>query len=187
MAFSANPLSLSVPEAAFETWLQETGYLETLDTRNIPPCVDRCTTSTGGATSFFSLFAFNPFSKLTVEDLKRQPASWTGEFFDCGLGPSRTYSLPSSVSQARLRIQENIRRYPRNYAYLSLLILCCFLYKIPIALFGLVSTVALWEVLRICSNRWQLEKYPVILHVMVLLMQLCFTFPVSYYKMLYSQ
>ncbi|RVW79331.1 hypothetical protein CK203_040860 [Vitis vinifera] len=33
MAFSSNPLSLSVPDAAFETWLRDTGYLEVVDRR----------------------------------------------------------------------------------------------------------------------------------------------------------
>ncbi|GAB2284491.1 hypothetical protein Dimus_018944 [Dionaea muscipula] len=33
MVFSSNPLSLSVPDPAFESWLRETGYLEVLDHR----------------------------------------------------------------------------------------------------------------------------------------------------------
>ncbi|GMH05624.1 hypothetical protein Nepgr_007464 [Nepenthes gracilis] len=33
MVFSSNPLSLSVPESAFESWLRDSGYLEVLDQR----------------------------------------------------------------------------------------------------------------------------------------------------------
>ncbi|GAB4849480.1 PRA1 protein H [Ancistrocladus abbreviatus] len=33
MVFSSNPLSLSVPEHAFESWLRDSGYLEILDQR----------------------------------------------------------------------------------------------------------------------------------------------------------
>ncbi|MFS8005606.1 hypothetical protein Hanom_Chr13g01239311 [Helianthus anomalus] len=33
MAFSANPLALSVPNPTFESWLRDSGYLEVLDQR----------------------------------------------------------------------------------------------------------------------------------------------------------
>ncbi|CDP00643.1 unnamed protein product [Coffea canephora] len=33
MVFSSNPLALSVPDLAFESWLRDKGYLEILDQR----------------------------------------------------------------------------------------------------------------------------------------------------------
>lgn len=123
MAFSANPLSLSVPAPAFESWLRESGYLESLDSRNIHPPLDQ--KDSFSFTSVLSLLTINPFSKVTADDLARPAAPWTAEFFDSGAGPSHTYALPSSSSQARLRVQENVKRYIRNYIYIYVLILGC--------------------------------------------------------------
>lgn len=55
---------------------------------------------------------------LAVDDLLKKPVPWTGEFFDCGFGPGETYSWPRSIAQAKLRMDENIRRYTGNYVIL---------------------------------------------------------------------
>ena len=55
---------------------------------------------------------------LAVDDLLKKPVPWTGEFFDCGYGPGETYSCPRSITQAKLRMDENIRRYTGNYVVL---------------------------------------------------------------------
>eukprot|EP01018_Ginkgo_biloba_P009961 Gb_19254 [translate_table: standard] len=162
MAFSVNPLSLSIPQGAFETWLRDSGYLEILD----GCAVDN---SVGGSTKFSSLLTINPFGKLTTEDLCRDAVPWTGEFFDCGLGPGETYSWPTSVTQMKLRMEENLKRYTRNYIYLSLVILACFLYKMPMALLGLVLLLAFWDILRVLSNRWGLQKYPFFHQILILI------------------
>jgi hypothetical protein len=136
MVFSSNPLSLSVPEPAFESWLRDSGYLEVLDHRTATVATtttttnsDSSTTSTTTITSyllshfltFLSLFTLNPFSKLTADDFSGQTPSWTYGF----LGLCDSYSFPSSPAQARLRVHENVKRYARNYATLFIIFFAC--------------------------------------------------------------
>lgn len=148
MAFAANPLSLSVPEPAFETWLRDTGYLEILDERTTAASLDaspssssdihrsRITAPGGDASTaastvaswtstffrtLFSLLTLNAFAKLTPDDFSGGTPSWTLEF----IGGAESYSWPAGPSQARMRVQENVRRYARNYAFLSLLFFAC--------------------------------------------------------------
>ncbi|KAK6134636.1 hypothetical protein DH2020_031561 [Rehmannia glutinosa] len=180
MVFAPNPLSLSVPEPAFESWLRDSGYLEILDQRTTD--LHRLSTTTkpsevaaGSATTsispdgvffvsqFFSriwtllsLFTFNPFSKLATDDFSGDTPSWTIAFF----GSSESYSFPSSPSQARLRVHENVKRFARNYASLFVLFFACSLYQLPIALIGLISCLALWDVFKFSGDRWGLDRYP---------------------------
>lgn len=30
----------------------------------------------------------------------------------------------------------------------------------PIALFGLIACLALWDVFKFCSNKWEMDRYP---------------------------
>lgn len=181
MAFSSNPLSLSVPDAAFETWLRDTGYLEVVDRRTS----DLHRLSSGGdsssttasipSNSFFfvsilshlgtllSLFTLNPFSKLTSDDFSGPTPSWTLAF----VGFCDSYSFPSSSSQARLRVHENVKRYARNYATLFIICFACSLYQMPIALVGLISSLALWDLLRFCSDKWRVDRYPVVRQALI--------------------
>ncbi|KAK6946690.1 Prenylated rab acceptor PRA1 [Dillenia turbinata] len=188
MAFRPNPLSLSVPETAFESWLRDTGYLEVLDQRTSdlhssssssttssanPKSTTTLTTTTTTATptstaislaydflsrirTLLSLFTLNPFAKLTTEDFSPTTPSWTLAFF----GSIDSYSFPSSSSQARLRVHENVKRYARNYAVLFIVFFACTLYQMPLALLGLISTLALWDMFKFSSDRWGLDKYP---------------------------
>lgn len=187
MVFASNPLSLSVPEPAFESWLRDSGYLEILDQRtsdihrltttstnsttatsttDFTPCGTATTNST--TDSFFSyifsyfgtlvsLFTLNPFSKLTTEDFSGETPSWTLGF----VGSCDSYSFPSSPTQARLRVHENVKRYARNYASLFILAFACTLYQMPLALVGLISCFALWDLFKYCSNKWGLDQFPV--------------------------
>uniref|UniRef100_A0A803QV10 PRA1 family protein n=1 Tax=Cannabis sativa TaxID=3483 RepID=A0A803QV10_CANSA len=185
MVFSSNPLSLSVPEAAFESWLRDSGYIEVLDQRTSdlhrlsttaatadtsssssagnPDSISSTATATGvfvslfsSIVTFLSLFTINPFSKLSTDDFSGKTPSWTTAF----LGSFNSYSFPSSSSQARLRAHENVKRYARNYASLFILFFACTLYQMPITLFGLVSCLALWDVFKFCSEKWRLDRYP---------------------------
>ncbi len=124
MAFERNPLSLSLPQAAFEKWLRDSGYLEILDR-----CVlDHARIAGQGSLAALSkVIKINPFVNLTVEDLLQKPVSWTGEFFDCGLGPWETFSWPRTITQVKLRMEENVKRYTGNYLILVLIIFLCFL------------------------------------------------------------
>ncbi|XP_040986291.1 PRA1 family protein H [Juglans microcarpa x Juglans regia] len=180
MAFSSNPLSLSVPEPAFESWLRDSGYLEILDhrTSSIPNTYsDPSTTTSTNSTitsglislllTLLSLFTFNPFSKLTTEDFSGQTPSWSYGF----VGFCDSYSFPSSPAQARLRVHENVKRYARNYATLFILFFACTLYQMPLALIGLLSCLALWDVFKFCSDRWGLDHYPVIQQCLVRIAQ----------------
>ncbi|KAL6959111.1 PRA1 protein H, partial [Sarracenia purpurea var. burkii] len=143
--FSSNPLSLSVPEAALESWLRDSGYLEILDQRtsdlhrlsssfsssSSATATDTATASTITSGFFLSLFSYigtllslftlNPFTKLTTDDFSRETPSWTYGF----IGFSDSYSFPSSPTQARLRVYENVKRYARNYASLFILFFAC--------------------------------------------------------------
>ncbi|KAG5569195.1 hypothetical protein H5410_058961 [Solanum commersonii] len=144
MAFSANPLSLSVPEPVFETWLRDTGYLEILDQRTTDLHRHSSTTAAAATTAssdtavtnsaaaavsisngvlvlifsrigtLLSLLTLNPFAKLISDDFSGDTPSWTLQF----VGSFDSYSFPSSPSQARLRVHENVKRYARNYASL---------------------------------------------------------------------
>ncbi|CAK7327760.1 unnamed protein product [Dovyalis caffra] len=182
MVFSSNPLSLSVPDPTFDTWLRDSGYLEILDQHSSAPTTTSSTTTstttmtattataTGLFISFFShiltllsLFTLNPFSKLATDDFSGQTPSWTRSFFaDC-----RSYSFPSGSDQARLRVNENVKRYARNYASLFILFFACTLYQMPLALIGLISSLALWDIFKFCDVRWAWDRYPVIRQVMV--------------------
>ncbi|KAL7216771.1 hypothetical protein ACSBR1_028659 [Camellia fascicularis] len=193
MVFSSNPLSLSVPEPAFESWLRDSGYLEILDQRTsdlhrlssssaaatttaaAATTIDSATTITNGLFlslfshigTLLSLFTLNPFAKLTADDFSGETPSWTHGF----IGFFDSYSFPSSSSQARLRLHENVKRYARNYASLFILFFACSLYQMPLALIGLVSSLALWDAFKYCSDRWGLDQYPVIRQIVVRIAQ----------------
>ena len=97
MAFSSNPLSLSVPEAAFDTWLRDSGFIDILDQRtsdlhrlssssaDSKPSAEAAASSSSSAASeavaasvlgrvfsraatLLSLLTLNPFAKLAAGD-----------------------------------------------------------------------------------------------------------------------
>ncbi|XAR56523.1 hypothetical protein NMG60_11037047 [Bertholletia excelsa] len=203
MAFASNPLSLSVPEPEFESWLRDSGYLEILDQRTsdlhrLSSSYSSAASSAaatassdqggGGASSdsatgsitggFFvplfsrigtllSLLTLNPFSKLTTADFSGDTPSWTHGF----VGYYDSYSFPSSPSQARMRVHENVKRYARNYASLFIVFFACSLYQMPLALVGLVSCLALWDGFRFCGDLWGLDHYPTIQQILIRIAQ----------------
>ncbi|KMZ69911.1 PRA1 family protein H [Zostera marina] len=188
--FYRNPLSLSVPDDAFESWLRDTGYLEILDERSvtstespIPPSSSssRCSTDcrsnnsvavgvvlglvTGiipSVRTVLSILTLNPFAKLTSDDFNKETPPWTIGF----IGPS--YSFPAGPSQARMRVHENVKRYARNYLFLSLLIFVCSLYQMPKSLLGLLGCLALWESMWFCFRRWNIEQTLPVLRIILL-------------------
>ncbi|XP_021904090.1 PRA1 family protein H [Carica papaya] len=180
MVFSSNPLSLSVPDSEFESWLRDSGHLEVLDDRTTAAAA--AATTAGGETNsppsltngfvaslfsylvtFCSLFTINPFAKLTTDDFSGETASWTLGFF----GSSNSYSFPSSASQARMRVHENVKRFARNYATLSLLFFACTLYQMPLSLVGLIGSLVLWDLFKLWSDKWGLDQYPVLRQVLI--------------------
>nr|GEZ88106.1 PRA1 family protein H-like [Tanacetum cinerariifolium] len=197
MSFSSNPLSLSVPDPNFETWLRDSGYFEILDQRTsdlhritttktttpspsstTTPATTTATTTTTVTTNFLlsifnhigillSLVTINPFSKLTNEDFAGDTPPWTLGF----IGYSDSYSFPKSRNQGAMRVTENNKRYCRNYATLFIIFFACSLYQRPIALVGLVSSLALWDLFAYCGNRWGLDDYPVTRECLLRLLQ----------------
>lgn len=191
MAFSANPLSLSVPEASFESWLRDTGYLEILDSHSTaaasaagttdaspPPPLHKTAAAAATSTAasllssiktLTSLLSVNPFARLVSADLSGPTPPWTGSF----LGRPSSYSFPAGPAQARMRVQENVKRYARNYAFLSLLFFACSLYRNPVSLLGCLLCLALWEMVRFACSRWDMEeRYPTLRQLLVRLVQL---------------
>ncbi|XXG46759.1 hypothetical protein AAC387_Pa02g1522 [Persea americana] len=192
--FSANPLSLSLPDSAFESWLRDEGYLEILDERttaraSIPtsstapssPSNPHSHTRRSPAlvlgrifsslvsvlTTFVSLVTISPFAKLTADDFAGVTPSWTVGF----VGYPNSYSWPSDPSQARMRVHENVKRYARCYSLLALVFFACSLYQIPLALFGVISSLALWEGFRFCCDRWGLESHAIVRQILLRLIQ----------------
>ncbi|CAN1145885.1 PRA1 family protein H [Linum perenne] len=192
MVFSANPLSVSVPDAAFESWLRDSGYLELID-QNSSSSSSAVTVSSSAAASsnndtvaaastsdtlitgeiFNSLFSvivvllsvvtINPFSKLAAQDLSGGTPSWTSAF----IGDYTSYSFPSASDQARLRLQENVKRYAKNYATLFVACFACALYQMPLALIGLISCLAVWDMFKFCNERWGWDGHPLLQQVLV--------------------
>ncbi|XP_074319346.1 PRA1 family protein H [Silene latifolia] len=205
MSFKPNPLSLSLSDPNFESWLRDSGYLELLDhrttqlhnlhastssthstttptTTTTAPTTTNTTRTTTKTTitaisytltmslisslaTILSLFTLNPFAKLNSSDFTSNnenfsvmnSINWTNSGF---LGCFDSYSFPSSPTQARMRVHENVKRFARQYAVLSLVIFCCSLYKMPLAFVGLLSCLAVWELFRFCDAKWALERYP---------------------------
>ncbi|PNT62843.1 hypothetical protein BRADI_4g08810v3 [Brachypodium distachyon] len=173
-SFKPNPLSLSVPDPALDRWLRDSGYLDVLDSsapapssaapatsRTSSPFAAPASASSGAAADFLafartlaSLLALNPFARLSTADLAVPTPSWSLAF----LGPpgAASYSWPPTPTQARLRVQENVRRYARNYAALSIVVFACCLYRMPMALLGMLASLAVWESVRYCRERWGL-------------------------------
>ncbi|KAK9688872.1 hypothetical protein RND81_09G017600 [Saponaria officinalis] len=214
MSFAPNPLSLSVPEPAFESWLRDSGYLDLLDHRTTllhhlhsspsptttptpspPPSTTPSTTTTtitavvytltmsliSSLATLLSLLTLNPFAKLTSSDfssIDSKAGSGTlrntglgpndcGDVLSCGswtssgfLGSFETYSFPSNPIQAQMRVHENVKRFAKHYSVLFLVFFACSLYQMPLALIGLLSCLAVWELFRYCDARWALERFP---------------------------
>ncbi|KAH9802510.1 PRA1 family protein H [Citrus sinensis] len=121
-------------------------------------------------TLFIHLYLFptvNPFAKLTTDDFSAKTPSWTREF----IGALRSYSFPSSPHTLKLRVHENVKRYARNYASLFILFFACSLYQMPLALAGLISSLALWDFFKFCSDKWNWDRHPVIRQVLVRIVQ----------------
>ncbi|XVF70153.1 hypothetical protein PTKIN_Ptkin11bG0138800 [Pterospermum kingtungense] len=189
-SLASNLLSLSVPDPTFESWLRDSGYLDVIDQHQTAAAASTTTcpsTTTdpiitipitgflfGYLVSLFShlwnllsLFTLNPFSKLTTNDISGETPSWTIGF----VGDFGSYSFPASVSRAGLRVHENVKRYARNYASLFVLFFACSLYQLPIALVGLISSLALWDIFMFFSDKWGLDSYPVTQLVLIRIAQ----------------
>lgn len=83
---------------------------------------------------------------LTVADLKKPAKGWR-EFL-CTDFITKSYSLPRSVAEMKIRIDTNLYNYVGNYLLVILAVFACVLYKRPMALFGGGVTMRMWEWVR---------------------------------------
>ncbi|KAJ0085664.1 hypothetical protein Patl1_07396 [Pistacia atlantica] len=84
--------------------------------------------------------------------------------------------LPSLSDTLKLRVQENVKRYARNYATLFILLFACSLYQMPLAFLGLISSLAIWDLFKFCSDKRKFDRYLVIRQVLVRIVQCDFGF-----------
>ncbi|XP_040384542.1 PRA1 family protein H isoform X4 [Oryza brachyantha] len=171
-SFKPNPLSLSVPDPALDRWLRDSGYLNLLDSSASTPTTASSSAAAPAnpasasaaaaadvlaiARTLASVLALNPFARLSAADLAAPTPPWSLAF----LGPpgAASYSWPPTPTQARLRVQENVRRYARNYAALAIVVFACCLYRMPMALLGMLAILVVWEGVRYCRERWGLAS-----------------------------
>lgn len=52
--------------------------------------------------------------------------------------------------------------FPLILSEIYLYILFYYRYQMPLALVGLISCLALWDVFKFCSERWGLDQYPIV-------------------------
>ena len=48
-----------------------------------------------------------------------------------------------------------------------MLVISGYRYQMPIALVGLISSLALWDLLRFCSDKWRVDRYPVVRQALI--------------------
>ncbi|KAJ0011345.1 hypothetical protein Pint_32922 [Pistacia integerrima] len=44
-------------------------------------------------------------------------------------------------------------------------------YQMPLAFLGLISSLAIWDLFKFCSDKWKFDRYPVIRQVLVRIAQ----------------
>ncbi|KAG2310528.1 hypothetical protein Bca52824_022085 [Brassica carinata] len=184
MGFSANPLSLSVPDSVLESCLQDSCSLDLLDHSTSPSAATEAkppTTAIDDIGCFpsswaqlvavFSLLTINPLSSLTADDFAGETPPWTTSFF----GDSDSYSFPSSSREARTRVHENVKRFSRNYATLFIVLFTCKLFEMPVALLGFVTSYAFWELFKFCVDRWESNRHHPVIRKILIRVALCAT------------
>ncbi|KAL0875223.1 hypothetical protein Bca101_024928 [Brassica carinata] len=182
MGFSANPLSLSVPDSVLESCLQDSCSLDLLDHSTSPSAATEAkppTTAIDDIGCFpsswaqlvavFSLLTINPLSSLTADDFAGETPPWTTSFF----GDSDSYSFPSSSREARTRVHENVKRFSRNYATLFIVLFTCKLFEMPVALLGFVTSYAFWELFKFCVDRWESNRHHPVIRKILIRVALC--------------
>merc|ERR1712224_195198 len=135
--FKASPLSIAVPEGAFEKWMEE----EVTFTRS-----ERRNARGGGGepeTSKSYTRRWPKLSKLTFNDLISEGKEWV-EFFGLKSGLQNSYGLPAmEVSEVIRKADENLSRYLVNYLRATLVMMCCLLCERPESLVGIIVILAI--------------------------------------------
>ena len=146
-AFVANPLSLSVSNEAVGDYVRENAALER---RRLEDARRRREGSGRGGGVRGRGRGSNDTTRryktpyLTVSDLQKPARPWR-EFFASDF-PSRSYGLPRSMDEAKLRLDGNVYDFFGNYLALAFLIACAVLYNKPKALLGGYFLVRVWRV-----------------------------------------
>ncbi|KAE8696030.1 hypothetical protein F3Y22_tig00110678pilonHSYRG00484 [Hibiscus syriacus] len=122
---------------SFELWLRDSDYLDVID--NIQTAV-----SIAASTSTPKISDSTITIPITTNNFSGETPSWTEVFFaDFG-----SYSFPASISQARLRVQENVKRYAQNYALFFYSLLRLFCVSTATCTVRLISSLVLWDSFR---------------------------------------
>mmetsp|Transcript_9548 Transcript_9548/g.24429 ORF Transcript_9548/g.24429 Transcript_9548/m.24429 type:complete len:215 (-) Transcript_9548:587-1231(-) len=129
--FKASPLSIAVPEKAFNQWMED----ETSRRRRGGGEADAPSSSTN----------WPNLSAITFNDLINfQGREWV-EFLGLKSGLQKSYCWTKSLGQIRKRVDENVSRYLVNYIRTTMVMLCCLLCERPESLVGIIVILAILD------------------------------------------
>mmetsp|Transcript_18072 Transcript_18072/g.44796 ORF Transcript_18072/g.44796 Transcript_18072/m.44796 type:complete len:253 (-) Transcript_18072:231-989(-) len=169
MGFTANPLSLSMSNEGLNEWVKNGEAEAAAEKARREAAVNRGRGGASGAGTKKSgdngrnsnqnrrggngnsnrggeRGAMNTRYKmpyLTVTDLKRPAKGWR-EFL-CTDFIAKSYSMPWSLAEIKLRLDTNLYNYIGNYLLVVLAVFVCVLYNRPLALVGGVVTMKMWD------------------------------------------
>jgi len=129
--FKASPLSIAVPEKAFNQWMED----ETSRRRRGGGEADAPSSSTN----------WPNLSAITFNDLINfQGREWV-EFLGLKSGLQKSYCWTKNLGQIRKRVDENVSRYLVNYIRTTMVMLCCLLCERPESLVGIIVILAILD------------------------------------------
>ena len=150
-AFGANPLSLSLGQSEFNQWAKRAKNQDAapINGRNgahgrpnaSAPASSSNARDVGSRDGRVKTRYKTPY--MTTDDLKKAPRAWR-EFL-CTDHLMKSYSIPTSVDDARERLDGNVYDYVGNYARMGVIIGCAVLYRNPTAVVGAVATAKLYR------------------------------------------
>lgn len=118
---------------------------------------------------------------ILSDELWKANDLWLSWFSNC-VSMCRIYVIVPRNCWENSCFYEYIREIVCLYDYYLLHSFCCHClryfgydgrYQLPIALFGLISCLALWDVLKLSSDRWRVDKYPVLRQTLIRIAQCC--------------
>ena len=138
MAFTHNPLSMSLSSQDVSSWARESERQRVAEER-------RRKEGSGGDGKGNGNGHNAPRFKtpyLTVTDLKKPALGWRSFFASDFFWKS--YAMPRSLQEAQLRLDGNVFEFFGNYLTIAFIILCCVLYNKPKAFIGGYLLYKLW-------------------------------------------
>ena len=141
--FSGNPLSLSLGRDDFTQWVKHrkngdsAPATSSRDRDRRADVPDRRGSDSGGRAS---VRFKTPY--MTVDDLKKPPKPWR-EFL-CTDHLRRSYSVPKTMLECKIRLDGNAFEYVGNYARMALVFGGVMLYRNPTAVVGAYASAKLY-------------------------------------------